>query len=315
MAGEESIKCEKYEILKENIMKKFTGGEDLVKNMIIALLAGGHILIEDVPGVGKTTAARAVADSLKCEFARIQFTPDTMPSDLVGTTVFVAQTGTFRMVKGPVFHNIILADEINRTSPKTQSALLESMEERQVSIDGTTYPLPEPFIVIATQNPIDQVGTYPLPEAQLDRFMMKLSVGYPDRETSVKLAERFLGGILEEELTPVLNVQDVLQMQKEVRGVKITGELIEYATSIVEETRRLKELRYGLSPRAELDLLRASQSCAYISGRDYVIPEDITDMARVVLPHRMVPTAEARMSRMNGKQLITNILKQVRRPM
>ena len=315
MEENENKTREKYVILKENIQKKFTGGEDFVRNMIIAFLAGGHILIEDVPGVGKTTAAKSLADSLECEFARIQFTPDTMPSDVLGTTVYVAATGEFKVVKGPVFHHIILADEINRTSPKTQSALLECMEERQVTIDGTSYSLPDPFIVIATQNPIDQVGTYLLPEAQLDRFMMKLSVGYPDRDSSRKLAERFLGGVLSEDLMPVLTREDILTMQKEVREVHISDELIDYSTSIVEATRGLKELRYGLSPRAGLDLIRASQSCAYILGRDYVIPEDIIDMARVVLPHRMVPTAEARMSRMNGKQLITNILKQIRRPM
>lgn len=303
---------QKIQILKENIRKKFTGNEKVIDNLIIVLLAGGHVLIEDVPGVGKTTLAKALAGSLEVSFARVQLTPDTLPTDITGTSIFNSKTAEFTVVKGPVHSQIFLADEINRTSPKTQSALLEAMEEHQVTIDGKTFPLPEPFMVIATQNPSEQIGTYPLPEAELDRFMMKLSVGYPAEE--VTLAKRFLAGEMEESLSPVISQEEIIDIKNEVKNVIMSDELVEYAVTIVRNTRDLKELEYGLSPRSGLDLMMASKAKAYISGRDFVIPEDILSMSKVVLPHRLILTTEAKMNHYTPKQLIIDVINKVARP-
>ena len=300
--------------LTENISKTFTGKERLVTQMIIALLAGGHVLLEDVPGVGKTTLAKALAESVALDFARVQFTPDTLPSDIIGTTVLDAETGSFRLMKGPVFHSFLLADEINRSSPKTQSALLEAMDEHQVTIDGTTHALAEPFMVVATQNPVELLGTYPLPEAQLDRFLMKISLGYPEKEDQLLLAERFLSGAFEEERTPVLTREDLLTMMGEVKKVMISDELIQYAVSIAEATRSTTEVSCGASLRAGLDLLRASQASAYVDGRDFVIPEDIVEMSKLVLPHRLVLTTEAKLSHFTGYQIMLKVLDRVKRP-
>lgn len=305
---------EKIEALKNNINKKFVGKEKITENVIIALLAGGHVLIEDVPGVGKTTLAKSLAMSIDGLFSRIQLTPDTLPTDIVGTSMYSAKNEEFLVVKGPVFCNILLADEINRTSPKTQSALLEAMEERQVTLDGTTYELPEPFMVAATENPTDQIGTYPLPEAELDRFMMKLSIGFPGREEHKRLAERFLKGELEEDCRPVISSDDVVLMKNEVKDVICNPDIVEYSLSVIEKTREVKELVYGLSPRAGLDLIRASQAYAYINGRDYVVPEDVVSMSKVCLPHRLILTTEAHISRYTGDQIITEVLDKVKRP-
>lgn len=305
---------EKIELLKNNMNRKFVGKDAVTENLIIAILAGGHVLIEDVPGVGKTTLAKVMAKSVDGIFSRIQLTPDTLPTDIVGTSIYSAGSEEFRVVKGPVFSNILLADEINRTSPKTQSALLEAMEERQVTLDGTTYELPDPFLVLATQNPSEQVGTYPLPEAELDRFMMRLHIGYPSREESIRLADKYLTGELDAGTEPVINLSDILAMKQEVRQVICRPEIVEYSLSIIEKSRDRKEILYGLSPRSGLELLRASQACAYIKGRDYVIPEDVIAMAKVCLPHRFILTTEAHISRYTGEQLITEILDQVKRP-
>ena len=287
---------EKIEALRNNINSKFVGKEEITDNMIVALLAGGHVLIEDVPGVGKTTLAKALANSIDGVFSRIQLTPDTLPTDIM-------------------FCNILMADEINRTSPKTQSALLEAMQERQVTLDGATYSLEEPFMVVATENPSEQIGTYPLPEAELDRFMMKLNIGFPEKDEHRRLADRFLAGELTKESLPVASSEDVVLMKKEVKEVICREELVDYALSVIEKTREVKELVYGLSPRAGLELIRASQAYAYIKGRDYVIPEDVAAMARVCLPHRMILTTEAHISRFTGQQLITEILDRVKRPL
>lgn len=305
---------EKIELLKSNINRKFVGKESVTENVIVALLADGHVLIEDVPGVGKTTLAKSLARSVDGVFARLQLTPDTLPTDIVGTSMYSARNEEFQVVKGPVFSNILLADEINRTSPKTQSALLEAMEERQVTLDGTTYELPEPFMVVATENPSDQIGTYPLPEAELDRFMMKLNIGFPEREEHLRLANRFLKGELEEETEAVITSQDVADMKKEVKAVICSAELVEYCLSIIEKTRDVKELVYGLSPRSGLDLIRASQAYAYINGRDYVIPEDVAAMTKVCLPHRLILTTEAHISRYTGEQIIGEVLDGIKRP-
>lgn len=305
---------EKIEALRENIAKRIVGKDELITHVVTALLAGGHVLLEDVPGVGKTTLAKALASSVRCSFARIQFTPDTLPGDIVGMSVFNAKTGEFETVMGAVNHQIVLADEINRSSPKTQSSLLEAMEEHQVTIDGVTYPLPEPFMVIATENPIDAVGTYALPESQLDRFMMKLSVGYPTNEGAMEMASRFLSGALQEETKPVLTAEDVIEMRRETSQVTVHDELLKYVTEIIEATRASDEVRYGASPRAALTLIRAAQARAYVRGREYVIPEDVRDMALVVLPHRLVLRAETRMARRSGEDVVRRILTGIRIP-
>lgn len=305
---------DKIEALKTNINRKFVGKEAVTEHLIVALLGGGHVLIEDVPGVGKTTLAKVMAKSVDGIFSRIQLTPDTLPTDIIGTSIYSAKEEAFKVVKGPVFSNILLADEINRTSPKTQSALLEAMEERQVTLDGTTYELPDPFLVLATQNPSEQVGTYPLPEAELDRFMMKLQIGYPIKEENLRLADRYLSGELDAGTEPVISIQDVKVMKEEVKQVICKQEVVEYCLAIVEKTRDLKEVVYGLSPRAGLELIRATQAYAYIKGRDYVIPEDVIAMSKVCLPHRLILTTEAYISRYTGFQLISEILDKVKRP-
>ncbi len=300
--------------LKDNISEYFIGKDKVINNLLTVLLAGGHVLIEDVPGVGKTTLAKAMAKSIEADFGRIQFTPDTLPTDVVGTSVFNANTSEFQIVKGPIHNQIILADEINRTPPRTQSALLEAMEEGQVTIDNTTFDLPELFMVIATQNPSEQLGTYPLPEAELDRFMIKMSLGYPDKKMQMNLAKNYLEGRMDEDISPVLKAFDVVRMKKEVKDVIIKDEVIEYALSIVDSTRDMSELVYGLSPRAGLDLLMASKSKAYINGRDFVIPEDVIEMSKAVLPHRLVLTSKARMDKYTGEQLIIRIVDRIKRP-
>ncbi|MBQ9644337.1 MAG: MoxR family ATPase [Lachnospiraceae bacterium] len=305
---------EKLSLLKNNIGRRLIGKDELVDLVLTALLAGGHILLEDVPGVGKTTLARALADSIDAGFSRIQCTPDTMPGDITGVTVYHMEKGVFETMPGPVVNQIVLADELNRATPKTQAALLEAMEERQVTIDGKTIPIPEPFLVIGTENPMEMAGTYPLPEAQLDRFMMKLSVGYPSSEEALRMADEFLSGVLHEPTQAVLLAQDILEMKQEVKQITVHEDLVCYARDLIEETRRRREVRFGASPRALLELLRASQACAYLEGRDYCVPEDVRRMCRVVLPHRLIMTADARMNRTSAQQVVREILEHVRVP-
>ncbi|MBQ6231635.1 MAG: MoxR family ATPase [Eubacterium sp.] len=300
--------------IRDNIKKRFVGKDSVIDNVLIAMLAGGHVLLEDVPGVGKTTFAKALARSVDAGFSRIQFTPDTLPTDITGTTIYDAGKAEFRVVKGPVHNEIILADEINRTPPKTQSALLEAMEERQVTIDGTTYPLPELFMVIATENPVEQIGTYTLPEAELDRFMMKLSIGYPNMEMQMVMAKSFLSGVFTEELTAVASAADILKLREEAAKVTMTDEIIQYALSIVDSSRKNDNLEYGLSPRAGLDLLAASRAAALVAGRDYVIPEDVIAMVKVTLPHRLVLTTQSKMNKYTPEQIINALIENVKRP-
>ncbi len=297
--------------LKASMEQRIVGKGDVLDKVILALLCGGHLLLEDVPGVGKTSIARALADSLALSFARIQCTPDTMPSDITGISIYRPAEGSFEVMAGPIVNNIVLADELNRTSPKTQSALLEVMEEHKVTIDGKALEVPEPFMVIGTQNPVEMAGTYPLPESQLDRFLMKLSVGYPDTDASEDMARRFLSGQLHEETRQVLTGEDIREMKTFVSRVTMHRDLTAYAVRIVEATRRKAEISCGASPRALLAMLRCAQAIAYMDDRAYCIPEDIAEAAALTLPHRLILSAGAKMSRTTGEELMTKILQEV----
>lgn len=303
---------EKVQKLKDNMEQRIVGKGEVIEKMIISLLAEGHVLLEDVPGVGKTSLAKALADSVALSFSRIQCTPDTMPSDITGVSIYNSKEQTFQVMTGPVVNNIVLVDELNRTSPKTQSALLQVMEEYKVNIDGEDIPVPQPFMVVGTQNPMDMAGTYPLPEAQLDRFMMKLSVGYPNADASGDMVSRFLEGQLHQETKSVLSADDINEMRKQVKAVSIKDNLRDYAVNIVESTRTNPEIACGASPRALLSLIRCAQALAYIADRDYCVPEDIAEAAKLTLSHRIILTSEAKLSRTTKEYLINNILQQVR---
>ena len=276
-------------LLEANINRVVLGKAKVVRMCVVALLAGEHVLLEDVPGVGKTLIGKALARSVTGSFHRIQFTPDLMPADITGSSVFDPREQRFVVVRGPIFANIVLADEINRTTPRTQSALLEAMAERQVSIDGQTMPLPEPFMVIATQNPLEFEGTYPLPESQLDRFLFRISVGYPDRESERALLEDHRYGQPVQQLEPVLDCQQVLELQRAVRDVHVEPAIEEYILDIVAATRGCSDLHVGVSVRGTLALYRASQALAFVEGRDYVVPDDVKSLTVPVLAHRVIP--------------------------
>lgn len=278
---------EKLDRLQENIFRVIVGRNETVKLLLSALLAGGHVLLEDVPGTGKTTLAKALAASLSCDFKRIQFTPDLLPADISGLNLYDQKAGEFRFVKGPVITNILLADEINRATPRTQSALLEAMQEEQVTVDGVTYPLQEPFMVIATQNPVETAGTYPLPEAQLDRFMMQLSMGLPDAKEEIEMLKRFENDEPLETLQPVMIREEILHLREEAGQVFIHEDLMAYLVSIVQKIRASERILQPVSPRATLAFLRALKAYAYLSGRDYVLPDDIKELAYPVLAHRI----------------------------
>ena len=274
--------------LEANIAQVVLGKSEVVRLCIVSLLAGDHVLLEDVPGVGKTLIGKALAKSISSAFCRIQFTADLLPSDITGGNVYNPQTGQFVYTRGPIFGNIILADEINRTPPRTQSALLEAMSDRQVTIDGQTYPLPQPFMVIATQNPFEFEGTYPLPESQLDRFLMRIAVGYPDRDDELQVLSSHRVGEPVDALQPVLDAEQVVTLQHAVRQVAMDDSINGYLLDIVEATRRCDELRVGVSTRGALCLYRASQALALVENRDFVTPDDVKRLSVAVLSHRVI---------------------------
>src|SRR6202451_333191 len=274
--------------LQRSIAKAIYGKEEAIQLSLITLLARGHLLIEDVPGVGKTTLAQALAKSFHCSFARIQFTSELLPSDVLGVSVYAADTREFEYRPGPIFANVVLADEINRTTPRTQSALLEAMNEAQVTVDGKTLPLPQPFLVIATQNPIEHHGTYPLPESQLDRFLMRIRMGYPDRESEKNIIRNNAGASPVDSVAPTMDATDVLAMQEAVSHIKVEESLLDYALEIVERTRQTEQLSLGVSPRGAVMLHRAAQARAFLEGRDYCLPDDFKRLIVPVFAHRVV---------------------------
>ena len=274
--------------LESNISQVVLGKPEVVRLCVVALLAGEHVLLEDVPGVGKTLVGKALARSVSGDFCRIQFTPDLLPSDILGTSVFDTKTSQFTYVPGPIFTNIVLADEINRTTPRTQSALLEAMSEGQVSVDNRTHQLPQPFMVIATQNPYEFEGTYPLPESQLDRFLLRISMGYPERSVEREVLSSHRAGEPVHQLEPVIDGKEVLALQKAVRQVAMDDSISDYLLDIVEATRSCEQLHVGASTRAALSLARAAQSLALVEGREFVVPDDVKRLAVPVLSHRVI---------------------------
>jgi MoxR-like ATPase len=275
-------------LLQRTVARAIRGKDDVIELSIVALLARGHLLIEDVPGVGKTTLAQALARSFHCTFQRIQFTSDLLPSDVTGISVFNPAEQTFEFKKGPIFANIVLADEINRTTPKTQSALLEAMNEAQVTVDNQTHRLPQPFLVLATQNPIEHHGTYPLPESQLDRFLMRIRMGYPSRESERDILRQHRGSEALDGIEPVMEATDVAEMQRAVEQVRVDDSLADYAIEIAERTRHSEQLLLGVSPRGVLMLQRAAQARAFLDGREYCIPDDFKKLAVPIFSHRLV---------------------------
>jgi len=294
-----------------NISTVILGKEEVIQACVVALLAGGHIIIEDYPGVGKTLLAKTLARSVSCRFARIQFTPDLLPSDVTGVSVFDQKTAGFEFRPGPVFANIVLADEINRSSPKTQASLLECMEERQATIDNVTHAIVAPFMVVATQNPIEYEGTYPLPEAQLDRFMMRLSLGYPSPAAEEAVLDAQTSGDPFSALDPVLDESEVLAMQEAARRVEVAPPLRRYVVDLLAATRASRDVYLGASPRAGIALLRAAKALAILRERDYVVPQDIKDLAGRVLSHRIILSPDADVDRQAEEAVVARLLETV----
>ncbi|MBR2566444.1 MAG: AAA family ATPase [Paenibacillus sp.] len=302
------------ERLVEHVGNVIVGKAHTMELIMTAIIASGHVLLEDVPGTGKTILAKYMASSLDCTFQRIQFTPDLLPSDLTGIHFFNQKSGDFEFRPGPLFANLVLADEINRATPRTQSSLLECMEERQISIDGSTRQLERPFIVIATQNPVDNQGTFPLPEAQMDRFMMKIGMGYPTGEESVEILRRTVANLSIEDLSMVITREQLLKAQETYRNVVVNEDLMRYIVQLTEATRQHAEVSLGVSPRGAQALLKAAQAWAALHGRDYVVPDDIKILAEPVLAHRLVFRNRIRQQEGLAEQIIQQILSQIEVP-
>jgi len=300
-----------YEKLINNLEKVIIGKNQVLEQVIIGLLCQGHLLIDDVPGVGKTMMAKSLAKSLGCSFNRIQFTPDMLPSDVTGVSIFNQNTREFEFRSGPIMAQIVLADEINRATPKTQSALLESMEERQVTVDGLTHKLPEPFMVLATQNPIEYEGTFPLPEAQLDRFLMKIKIGYPSVKDEITILELQQLRHPIETIDIVVEEKEIISVQDAIKHVYVSDAVKKYIVSLTRATRDHADIYLGVSPRGSLSLFRVSQALAAIKGRDYVLPDDVKILAKNVMGHRMVVQPSARLRNLTSDQIIGEILTQV----
>ncbi len=297
-----------FEHVAANIEQLVRGKPLEIRRALVCLFAEGHLLIDDVPGVGKTTLARAISGSISGTTVRIQFTPDLLPNDVTGVHIYNSADRRFEFHQGPVFANIVVADEINRASPKTQSALLEVMEEQQVTADGVTFPVPRPFMVVATQNPIELDGTYHLPEAQVDRFMMRMELGYPDHESQVQLLDLRAKGWSVDQLRPVITINDVQEMITYARSVHVARNLLEYVSTLISHTRTMEQLRLGVSPRGGLALIRACQSFAAASGREFVVADDVKTLAPAILSHRMLLNPDAELDGVTADQLISAAL-------
>lgn len=300
--------------LKENVQRVIVGKDEVVEFAIVALFCEGHILIEDVPGIGKTILAKSIARSLGCTFRRIQCTPDLLPADITGTYIFNQKTSDFEFKPGPIIAQVVLADEINRATPRSQSALLEAMQERQVTADGDTKPLPRPFLVMATQNPIELEGTFPLPEAQLDRFLLKIKIGYPTIEDDRLILARFRQADPLEELTPVISTEDLLHMQAVCREIYVAPDVEDYIIHLIHATREHTSLELGASPRAMLALYHASQALAALRGRAFVIPDDVKHLIDCVLVHRLIPRAESHLRGLTVQETLKEIVESVSVP-
>lgn len=296
---------------KENIERVIVGKGDVVDLLLVAILCEGHVLIEDVPGIGKTMLARAVARSLGCSFRRVQCTPDLLPSDVTGTHVYNQRSGDFEFREGPVFAQVVLADEVNRATPRTQSALLEAMEERQVTVEGETRPLPRPFLVLATQNPVELEGTFPLPEAQLDRFLLRVEMGYPTAEDDAVILDRFAERNPIEELHPVVSADLLQEMQQACRHIRVTHDLRQYIIDLIHATREHPHVELGASPRAMIGLFRTAQASAALRGRDYVIPDDVKQLMPFVLSHRIITRTQSHLQGHSAREVVESVLEAV----
>jgi MoxR-like ATPase len=307
----EAATLDKISTLRDAIGRTIKGKKETIELAVVALLAEGHLLIEDVPGVGKTTLGHALARSLDCKFHRIQFTSDLLPSDVLGVSVYNPKLNEFEFKHGPIFANIVLADEINRTTPKTQSALLEAMNENQVTIENVTYPLPRPFMVLATQNPVEHHGTYPLPESQLDRFLMRIEVGYPDAAAEKEILKRFSNGNSHYTVPAVLTPAEVLALQDESRRIHIDESLVDYMIQVVNRTRSHQEIELGISPRGTAALFRATQALAMVEGRAFVLPDDIKRLMHPVFEHRLVMARSGARTGSDGRAILDEIVQHI----
>ncbi len=303
---------ETCQLVVNQVKKVIVGKEQVLEKVMLAVLANSHILFEDYPGLAKTLMARSFAMSMGCEFSRIQFTPDLLPADITGTYIYNVKTSEFELRRGPVFTNILLADEINRAPPKTQAALLEAMQERQTTLDGKTHPITNPFIVIATQNPIEYEGVYPLPEAQLDRFLLRLQLGYPNRTEEVEILKRRMERAQEDVLLePAADRETILALQKTVEGIHVDDDVLGYVTDIVQATRVQRQVEVGASPRGSLAIFKLARARAVFHGRDYVIPDDVKEVAAPALVHRMIMKAESWVKGVDPRQMVDEILKTI----